>query len=139
MLELVLGAKGMGKTKTLVDKANNESKVTNGSIIYIDKNNKHMYELSNVIRLINLDEYSIGSKDAFIGFIQGLISSNHNLTHIFLDNFMKLSSVDADGLEDMLSVMNDISEKYDIDFVISTGAEENMIPERFKANIICIL
>jgi hypothetical protein len=139
MLELVLGAKGMGKTKTLVDKANNESKVTNGSIIYIDKNNKHMYELSNVIRLINLDEYSIGSKDAFIGFIQGLISSNHNLTHIFLDNFMKLSSVDADGLEDMLSAMNDISEKYDIDFVISTGAEENMIPERFKANIICIL
>jgi phosphohistidine swiveling domain-containing protein len=139
MLELVLGAKGMGKTKTLVDKANNESKVTNGSIIYIDKNNKHMYELSNAIRLVCLDEYSISSSDAFVGFIQGIISSNHNLTHIFLDNFMKLSSIEADGLEGMLSVMNDISEKYDIDFVISTGAEENMIPEKFKSNIICVL
>jgi hypothetical protein len=139
MLELVLGAKGMGKTKTLVDKANNESKVTNGSIIYIDKNNKHMYELSNVIRLINLDEYDINSKDAFIGFIQGIISSNHNLTHIFLDNFMKLSSINSDGLEEMLSVMDNISEKYDLDFVISTGAEEGMIPEKFKSNIVCVL
>jgi hypothetical protein len=139
MLELVLGAKGMGKTKTLVDKANNESKVTNGSIIYIDKNNKHMYELSNVIRLINLDEYNINSQDAFIGFIQGIISSNHNLTHIFLDNFMKLSSIDLTGLCDMLYMMDEISEKYDIDFVISTGAEKGMIPEKFKENIICEL
>jgi phosphohistidine swiveling domain-containing protein len=139
MLELVLGAKGIGKTKTLVDKANNESKVTNGSIIYIDKNNKHMYELSNAIRLVCLDEYSISSSDAFVGFIQGIISSNHNLTHIFLDNFMKLSSIEPDGLEGMLSVMNDISDKYDIDFVISTGAEADMIPEKFKSNIICVL
>jgi hypothetical protein len=139
MLELVLGAKGMGKTKTLVDKANNESKVTNGSIIYIDKNNKHMYELSNVIRLVNLNEYNISSSDAFIGFIQGVISSNHNLTHIFLDNFMKLSSIDSTGLGKMLTVMDEISEKYNIDFVISTGAEESMIPDEFKSNIICVL
>jgi hypothetical protein len=139
MLKLVLGAKGMGKTKTLVDMANNESKVTNGSIIYIDKNNKHMYELSNVIRLIRLDEYGISSKDAFIGFVLGLISSNHSLTHIFLDNFMKLTTVGEDGLLEMLSEIDNISNKYEIDFVISTGAEEGAIPEKFRQNIICVL
>jgi hypothetical protein len=139
MLKLVLGAKGMGKTKTLVDMANNESKITNGSIIYIDKNNKHMYELSNVIRLIRLDEYGISSKDVFIGFVLGLISSNHSLTHIFLDNFMKLTTVGEDGLLEMLSEIDNISNKYEIDFVISTGAEESAIPEKFRQNIICVL
>ena len=54
MLELIIGAKGNGKTRKMVERANNESKRTSGSIIYIDKSNKHMYELSNVIRLVNL-------------------------------------------------------------------------------------
>lgn len=139
MLELVLGAKGKGKTKTLVERANNESKVTNGSVIYIDSNNKHMYELSNVIRLICLNEYDVHSKDAFVGFIQGLISSNYSLTHVFLDNFMSLSSTNVSELEDILTIMDKISDKYDIDFIISTGADEEDIPDAFKKDIKCVL
>lgn len=139
MLELVLGAKGKGKTKTLVERANNESKVTNGSVIYIDSNNKHMYELSNVIRLICLNEYDVHSKDAFVGFIQGLISSNYSLTHVFLDNFMSLSSTNVSELEDILTIMDKISDKYEIDFIISTGAEEEDIPDSFKKDIKCVL
>ena len=73
MLELIIGAKGNGKTRKMVERANNESKRTSGSIIYIDKSNKHMYELSNVIRLINLHEYDIQTPAAFMGFIQRLI------------------------------------------------------------------
>lgn len=139
MLELVLGAKGKGKTKTLVERANNESKVTNGSVIYIDSNNKHMYELSNVIRLICLNEYDVHSKDAFVGFIQGLISSNYSLTHVFLDNFMSLSSTNVSELEDILTIMDKISDKYNIDFIISTGADEEDIPDAFKKDIKCVL
>lgn len=139
MLELVLGAKGKGKTKTLVERANNESKVTNGSVIYIDSNKKHMYELSNVIRLICLNEYDVHSKDAFVGFIQGLISSNYSLTHVFLDNFMSLSSTNVSELEDILTIMDKISDKYDIDFIISTGADEEDIPDAFKKDIKCVL
>lgn len=139
MLELVLGAKGKGKTKTLVERANNESKLTSGSVIYIDSNNKHMYELSNVIRLICLNEYDIHSKEAFVGFIQGLISSNYSISHIFLDNFMSLSSTDVSDLEDILTTMDKISEKYEIDFIISTGAEEADIPEAYKKDIKCVL
>lgn len=139
MLELIIGAKGNGKTRKMVEKANNESKRTSGSIIYIDKSNKHMYELSNVIRLVNLHEYDILSMDAFIGFIQGLISSNHNLTHIFLDNFMMMCNIGPEKLADALAGIDRISEKYNVTFVISTAVEESMLPPAYESNVICKL
>ena len=139
MLELIIGDKGRGKTRWMMDRANNESKVASGSIIYIDKTNKHMYELSNVIRLINLNDYNVPTKDSFIGFVQGLISSNYNLTHIFLDNFMLLANISADDLNDVLSEINVISEKYNITFVISTSVDESSVPEVFRNSIVCRL
>ena len=145
MLELIIGAKGNGKTRKMVERANNESKRTSGSIIYIDKSNKHMYELSNVIRLVNLHEYDIQSPDAFMGFIQGLISSNHNVTHIFLDNFMMMCNYGADALANILAgdaalkEIDKISEKYNVTFVISTAVEESMLPAEYAANVVCKL
>ena len=115
MLELIIGAKGNGKTRKMVERANNESKRTSGSIIYIDKSNKHMYELSNVIRLVNLHEYDIQSPDAFMGFIQ------------------------ADALGAALKEIDKISEKYNVTFVISTAVEESMLPAEYAANVVCKL
>ena len=139
MLELIIGAKGNGKTRKMVERANNESKLSSGSIIYIDKSNKHMYELSNIIRLVNLHEYDIQTPDAFMGFIQGLISSNHNLTHIFLDNFMMMCNIEADELESALNEIDKISEKYNVTFVISTAVEESMLPANYVENVVCKL
>lgn len=139
MLELIIGAKGNGKTRKMVEKANNESKRSSGSIIYIDKSNKHMYELSNIIRLVNLHEYDIQTPDAFMGFIQGLISSNHNLTHIFLDNFMMMCNIESGALESALDEIDRISEKYNVTFVISTAVEESLLPAKYVENVVCKL
>ena len=75
MIQIISGVKGKGKTKFLIQKANEEVKAANGSVVYLDKNNKHMYELSNRIRLINVGDFPIDTYDAFIGFICGLIST----------------------------------------------------------------
>lgn len=139
MLELIIGDKGMGKTRWMMDRANSESKVTSGSIIYIDNSNKHMYELDNVIRLINLHDYKVCNKDAFIGFVQGLISSNYGLAHIFLDNFMLLANIEADALGEVLKEINDISEKNNVAFVISMSVKEDSIPEELRNSIVCRL
>ena len=74
MVELIVGKKGKGKTKVLLDKVNSEIKTANGSIVYLDKSTKHMYELNNKIRLINVTEYPLKNSDEFVGFICGLIS-----------------------------------------------------------------
>ena len=76
MIQIISGVKGKGKTKFLIQKANEAVKAANGSVVYLDKNNKHMYELSNRIRLINVGDFPIDTYDAFIGFICGLISQD---------------------------------------------------------------
>ena len=74
MVQIIAGKKGKGKTKHLLDRANSAIRDSKGSIVYLDKSSKHMYELSNKIRLINVKEYPIESSEGFIGFICGIIS-----------------------------------------------------------------
>ena len=91
MVQIISGKKGKGKTKYLLEKANNAVNEANGSIVYLDKSAKHMYELSNKVRLINVSDYPVRSFNGFIGFICGLISQDHDLEQIYLDSFLKLS------------------------------------------------
>ena len=91
MIQIISGVKGKGKTKFLIQKANEAVKAANGSVVYLDKNNKHMYELSNRIRLINVGDFPIDTYDAFIGFICGLISQDRDLEHMFFDSFLYLA------------------------------------------------
>lgn len=79
MVQIIAGKKGKGKTKHLLDRANSIVKESKGSIAYLDKSSKHMYELSNKIRLINVNEYPITSSEGFIGFICGIISQDHGI------------------------------------------------------------
>lgn len=125
MIELVVGEKGKGKTKILMAKANNDIKLTGGNIVYLDRNNKHMYELSNRVRLINLPEYNIHSADMFIGFIYGIASQDCDLDRIFLDNFMSIAFVDSvPEVEALIRELNVISDKFEIDFTIGISRKK---------------
>lgn len=84
MVQLIVGEKGEGKTKFLLDKVNTEVKDAHGSIVYLDKNPKHMYELNNKIRLIVVPDYMVDSSDAFLGFVSGIISQDHDLERCIL-------------------------------------------------------
>ena len=79
MVQIIAGRKGKGKTKYLLDMANTAVKEAKGSIVYLDKSSKHMYELNNKIRLINVAEFSVSTAEGFIGFICGIISQDHDL------------------------------------------------------------
>ena len=82
MVQIIAGRKGKGKTKHLLDMANNGIKAATGSIVYLDKSSKHMYELNNRIRLINVNEYPVSTSQGFIGFICGIISQDHEKKEI---------------------------------------------------------
>ena len=88
MVELIVGKKGKGKTKVLLDRVNGAIKDANGSIVYLDKSTKHMYELNNKIRLIDVSAYPIKNADEFVGFVCGIISQDHDLEQIYLDSFL---------------------------------------------------
>ena len=131
MIDIIAGSKGKGKTKVLIQRANDDIKSTHGTIVYLDKNNKHMYELSNRIRLIVVPEYGIMDTDMFIGFIAGIISQDHDLDLIYLDSFLTIAFV-QDNLEYALDKLEEISKKFDVNFVISISEDKKDLPERLQ-------
>ncbi len=138
MIELVAGEKGKGKTKMLMAKANNDIKVTGGNIVYLDINNKHMYELSNRVRLINVPEYNIHSADMFIGFIYGIASQDHDLDRIFLDNFLAIACIDTvEDAEKLVRELSVISEKFELDFVIGISRKKEDLSD-YLQNLVTV-
>ena len=138
MIELVAGEKGKGKTKVLMAKANNDIKVTGGNIVYLDQNNKHMYELSNRVRLINVPEYTIHSSDMFLGFIYGIASQDHDLDCMFLDNFLTIACIeDAEDIEPIVKELSVISDKFELDFIIGISKTKDSL-SNYLQNLVTI-
>jgi hypothetical protein len=139
MIQIIAGEKGKGKTKILIEKANTSIREAKGSIVYLDKSNKHMYELSNKIRLINVRDYCIENYCEFIGFICGLISSDHDLEAIYLDSFLKIANSNGPDVALALEKLETISNLFNIKIVISISLNESSLPEAVKNNVIVSL
>ncbi len=139
MVQFIVGDKGKGKTKHLLDKVNTEIKDLQGNIVYLDKSTKHMFELNNKIRLIDVPEYLVTDCDEFVGFVCGIISQDHDLQQMYFDSFMKIACVEADGIEKVICKLEKISEKFHVDFVISIALDESVLPENVRKNIIVSL
>ncbi|MCD7884959.1 MAG: cytochrome P450 [Lachnospiraceae bacterium] len=140
MIQLILGNKGKGKTKVLLDKANTEIKVAHGSIVYLDKSAKHMYELNNKVRLIDISGFDLKSSEEFIGFIYGIISQDHDLEQMYLDSFLTIAKAETpDEANAILKTLLEIGQKYDVSFIISISLQADDIDAGFKENIIAEL
>lgn len=139
MVQLIVGNKGKGKTKHLLDKVNTVVKDTQGNIVYLDKSTKHMFELNNKIRLIDVSDYLITNKDEFIGFICGIISQDHDLQHMYFDSFLKIACVDEKDISSTIDKLETISDKFHVDFVLSISVDEHELPENLKSKIIVSL
>ncbi len=131
MIDIIAGAKGKGKTKILLQRVNEDIKKTHGTIVYLDKNSKHMYELHTQIRLIVVPEFDVIDTDMFLGFIAGILSQDHDLDKIYLDSFLTIAFV-KDNLDEVISKLEKISAKFDVDFVISISLDKSELPERLQ-------
>ena len=139
MVQFIVGREGKGKTKHLLDKVNTEIKDAQDNVVYLDKSTKHMFELNNKIRLIDVPEYLVTDSDEFIGFICGIISQDHDLQKMYFDSFLKIACVEADELEKVIEKIEKISEKFHVDFVISVSRDESELPENMRKNVIISL
>ena len=139
MIQIISGEKGKGKTKVLLDKVNAEIKEINGSAVYLDKSTKHMYELNNKVRLINVQDYLVDSKDAFLGFICGIISQDHDLEKVYLDSFLKIACLEDGDVKVVLDKLAKISEIFKVDFVISVSLNNASLPAEYQDSVIVAL
>lgn len=136
MVKLIIGNKGDGKTKHLLDRVNNQIKTASGNIVYLDKSTKHMHELNNKVRLINVKDYLLKNSDEFIGFICGIISQDYDLEQMYLDSFLKIAHLEGKDLSDTLTQLNQISEQFKVDLCISISVEEKDLPDFAKEQVL---
>ena len=102
MVQLIVGKKGKGKTKQLLDKVNSEVKEISGSVVYLDKSTKHMFELNNKVRLIDVREFMVENCSEFMGFLCGIISQDRDLEKMYLDSFLTISGLEMTAISSRL-------------------------------------
>ena len=140
MIQFIIGEKGRGKTKVLLEKANNEIKNVNGNVVYLDKSTQHMYELNNKIRLIDMTNFPIKDSDEFLGFICGIISQDHDLEYVYLDSFLKIAKLEENGDPvPVLKELEDISKQFGVHFVVSISLTKQQLPEQYHDAVIAEL
>ena len=140
MIEIIAGEKGKGKTKELLAKVNHSVAAASGNIVYLDKSQKHMYELNNKVRLINVMDYPIDNCDEFLGFLCGIVSQDHDLEEMYLDSFLTIAFAETDDeIQHAIEKLDIISEKYNVKFILSVSRDESKLPECAKAKIVIYL
>lgn len=132
MIQLIVGEKGKGKTKQLIDKVNAEVRTVNGSIVYIDKSIRHMHALSNKVRLININEYPITNSGELIGFLCGILSQDNDLEQIYLDSFLTIARLEDSDISQVIDRLNKISIQFKVDFIVSISSNEKSLPESVR-------
>ena len=132
MLELIVGVKGTGKTKHLIEMVNTASEESKGSVVCIEKGTKLTYDIKHTARLIDTDQYNIGDAQSLFGFIAGIIASNHDVTDLFVDSALKICLNDIDSFDKFVDEVNALVEKYDLHCTMTVSLPAEKATETIK-------
>jgi hypothetical protein len=139
MVQLIVGNKGKGKTKQLLDRVNSEIKEISGNIVYLDKSTKHMYELNNKVRLIDVSQFLIENSSEFVGFVCGILSQDHDLQQMYFDSFLKISHLEDQDIIATIEKLERLSKAFDVNFILSISKDADDLPAELKDKVIISL
>ena len=139
MIQVILGGKGSGKTKRLIDLTNDALKEEHGNIIFIDDDKRYMYDLRHEIRFVDASAYPIArgcSPDAFLAFISGMLAVNYDITLISIDAFLKLVHIDDPAeLSPFFTALDKLSQEHNCNFMVSVSMEVEKLPKDVLAYV----
>lgn len=137
MVQILAGNKGEGKTKKLIEMANEAIKEGNGHVVYIDDDNRHIYDLNFNIRFVETSEFPLANYREFIGFIYGIFSQDNDIVKVFVDGIFKIvKKLDKEDIIKLMTKLKEISEAYSVDFVIAANTDDTEIPDEIKDLLI---
>ena len=133
MVKLIMGLKGSGKTKQLIELINAAAKDEAGNVVCIEPKRDMSYNIHYNIRLIDAQEYDLHSYEMFRGFISGLYAGNYDISQVFIDNLCKTVGSDVDGeTEKFLNWLERFSEKNSVKFTVTITADESLATEGMR-------
>ena len=137
MVQLIMGLKGSGKTKRLIEQVNNALQEETGAVVVIEKDKKLTFDIPYQARLVFASDYSIGTVEFFKGLLSGLHAGNYDITHIFIDNFVKMMpGVTEAEIEEFLIWLDAFSEKESVKFTVSMTLNPDEVSENIRKYIV---
>lgn len=132
MINLIIGKKGTGKTKRLVEHANEAAQKSQGNVVVIAKGSHLTYDISHDARLVNIDSYGIQGAEALGGFLCGICAGNYDVTDIFVDSTLKIIGQDILVLSTFITKMNKLSALADTKITLLVSADESILPDEIR-------
>lgn len=136
MIQVIHGKKGSGKTKRILEMANAAIQEHRGDVIFLDDDNRYMFDLRHEVRFVNAGEYGSDSPEMFFGFLCGMLAQNFDISVIFVDAFLKLVKTDIENTENFFQRLAELSEKHNVKFVLSVNVDDAVAPEFIKKYFI---
>ena len=136
MVQILAGEKGEGKTKILIDLANESVSTSDGDVIYSDDDKRQIYDLNHKIRFVEVSEFPLANYRELIGFIYGIFSQNSDITKVFVDGIFKI--VQSLGDEDLIKLvtrLDSMSKAYNVDFVLAGNVDPADLPKEVEQYI----
>ena len=133
MIRVIMGKKGSGKTKQMIEMINNAVQTEHGNVVCIEKGNKLTFDIHYQIRLVEASQYNVDSYTALKGFISGLYAGNYDISHVFVDNLCKIAGdKDLQAVEDFLGWLDRFSNSNDVKFTVTISADEDLATEGLR-------
>lgn len=129
MIKLIYGAKGSGKTKRIIDMANDNIEVAHGYIVFITDTNRYMYDIRYQIRAINVVEHNIVDVDGLVGFVKGLIAGNQDIKTIYIDGAHRITKQEINDMADFYKEIEGIATNQNVEFVLSVSKDLEELPD----------
>ncbi len=137
MVKILAGEKGEGKTKKLIDMANEAVATVGGVVVYIDDDSRHIYDLKHKVRFVEVSEFPLVNYRELVGFIYGILSQNSDIEKIFIDGIYKIvEKLDKEDIIKLMTKLKAISDKYNIDFIISANTNPKDLPKEIADLLI---
>lgn len=131
MIKLIVGTKGSGKTKTMIDMINDATKTATGNVVVIEKSMQLTTSINHAARLVDVDEYKISGADMLYGFVAGVLAGNYDITHMFIDGILKVCGQDLEAAGRVLNAIDAVSGD-SVKVVVTISADAENLPESIK-------
>ena len=136
MVELIVGVQGTGKTKTLIELANNAARESDGCVVCIEKGEKLRFDIDYAVRLVNTEEFDMQAADSLYGMICGLYAANYDITHIFIDSALKICSKDMNEFKEFVLRAVKMTDKFGFKCIMTASTKKDDLPEDIKQYVI---